>query len=49
MLPQEMRTPADAAVYKPLDLLNVPMGEAQALQFNAIKYTFTRQYTLNDW
>ncbi len=49
MLPQEMRTPADATVYKPLDLLNVPTGEAQALQFNAIKYTFRRQYTLNDW
>src|SRR5665647_2863876 len=49
MLPREMWTPADEAVYKPLDLLGTPMDEAQALQFKAIKYAFTRHYTLNDW
>lgn len=48
MLPREMWTPADEAVYKPLDLLGTPMDEAQALQFKAIKYAFTRHYTLND-
>ena len=30
-----------------MDLYRVPMDEAQAMQFKAVKYAFTRHYTLN--
>ncbi|MGZ7138800.1 MAG: hypothetical protein ACXVI7_11500, partial [Halobacteriota archaeon] len=46
---RDIWTPADEAVYKPTDLLRVPTDEAHAMQFKAIKYAFTRQYTLNDF
>jgi Acyl-protein synthetase, LuxE len=46
---RETWTPADEAVYKPTDLLRVPTDEAQAMQFKAIKYAFTRHYTLSDF
>ena len=45
--PRETWTPVDEALYKPTDLMRVPIDEAQALQFKAIKYAFTRQYTEN--
>ena len=47
--PREKWTPVYEAVYRPTDLLRVPVAEAQAMQLKAIKYTFTRQYTLNDF
>lgn len=40
-------TPAEEAVFKPTDLLRVPVREAQATQLKAIKYTFSRHYALN--
>jgi phenylacetate-coenzyme A ligase PaaK-like adenylate-forming protein len=45
--PRETWTPADEALYKPLDILRVPLDEAQAMQFKAIKYAFKRHYTHN--
>jgi len=47
--PRETWTPADEALHKPIDLYRVPIDEAQAMQLSAIKYTFTRHYTLNDF
>jgi hypothetical protein len=44
--PRETWTPVDESLH-PLDVLRVPLDEAQALQFKAIKYAFTRQYTEN--
>ena len=44
--PHETWTPVDESLH-PVDVLRVPLDEAQALQFKAIKYAFTRQYTLN--
>ncbi|MGZ4905097.1 MAG: LuxE/PaaK family acyltransferase [Halobacteriota archaeon] len=49
VLPRDIWTPADEAVYKPLDLLRVPIDEARAMQLKAINYAFTRHYTLNDF
>jgi Acyl-protein synthetase, LuxE len=45
--PRETWTPADEALYKPIDLLRVPLDEAQAMQFKAIKYAFKHHYTLS--
>ena len=45
--PRSTWTPADEALYKPLDLLNVPLDEAQAMQLKAIKYAFKHHYTLS--
>ena len=45
--PRETWTPAEEALYKPVDLYRVPMDEARAMQLKAIKHAFTRQYTLN--
>lgn len=47
--PRETWTPADEALYTPTDLLRVPLGEAQEMQLRAIKHTFTRHYTLNQF
>ena len=47
--PRETWTPADEALFKPPDLLRVPLDEAQELQFKAIKYAFTRHYTYNQF
>ena len=44
--PRETWTPVDESLH-PVDVLRVPLDEAQALQFKAIKYAFTRQYTEN--
>jgi phenylacetate-coenzyme A ligase PaaK-like adenylate-forming protein len=40
-------SPADEALYKPVDLFRVPLQEAQAMQLKAIKYTFKRHYDNN--
>ncbi|MGZ4940463.1 MAG: LuxE/PaaK family acyltransferase [Halobacteriota archaeon] len=45
--PRETWTPAEEALYKPVNLLRVPVDEARVMQLKAIKYTFTRHYTLN--
>jgi long-chain-fatty-acid---luciferin-component ligase len=45
--PQNTWTPSDEAVFKPVDLLAVPREEAQAMRFKAVRYAFTRHYTLN--
>jgi len=47
--PRETWTPADEALFVPTDLYRVPLDEAQAMQLKAIKYTFTRHYTLNQF
>ncbi|MGD0172682.1 MAG: hypothetical protein ABSB81_11285 [Halobacteriota archaeon] len=47
--PRETWTPADEALFKPTDLFSVPVDEAQVMQLKAIKYAFTRQYTLSDF
>jgi long-chain-fatty-acid---luciferin-component ligase len=46
--PRETWTPVDESLH-PVDVLRVPLDEAQALQFKAIKYAFTRQYTGNEF
>ena len=45
--PREAWTPADEALYKPLNLVTVPLDEAQVMQFKAIKYAFKHHYTLS--
>lgn len=40
-------TPADEALYKPLDIYRVPLKEAADQQLQAIKWTFTYQYLNN--
>jgi long-chain-fatty-acid---luciferin-component ligase len=45
--PSESWTPAEEAVFKPADILRVPIDEAQTTQFKAIKYTFSRHYAFN--
>ena len=47
--PRDTWTPADEALFKPIDLFRVPVDEAQAMQLKAIKYAFTRHYTLNNF
>ncbi|MDD1721839.1 MAG: hypothetical protein LUP95_07630 [Euryarchaeota archaeon] len=47
--PRETWTPAEEALFKPIDLYRVPVDEAQAMQLKAIKYTFTRHYAHNDF
>ena len=47
--PRETWTPADEALFKPIDLLRVPVDEAQEMQLKAIKYAFTRHYTYNQF
>jgi phenylacetate-coenzyme A ligase PaaK-like adenylate-forming protein len=45
--PRDRWTPVDESVCRPADPLRVSMDEAQAMQFKAIKYAFTRQYSFN--
>jgi hypothetical protein len=47
--PRETWTPADEALFKPIDLLRVPVDEAQEMQLKAIKYAFKRHYTYNQF
>jgi hypothetical protein len=47
--PHERWSPAEEALFTPIDLCRVPMDEAQAMQLKAIKHTFTRHYTLNQF
>ena len=47
--PRETWTPAEEALFKPIDLYRVPVDEAQAMQLRAIKHTFTRHYKLNQF
>jgi hypothetical protein len=46
--PRETWTPVDESLHS-VDPLRVPQDEARALQFRAIKYAFTRQYTYNEF
>ncbi|MGB9372440.1 MAG: hypothetical protein WCB79_11000, partial [Halobacteriota archaeon] len=45
--PRDEWTPVDEAIYQPADLLRVRIDEAKTMQLKAVKYAFTRQYTLN--
>ena len=45
--PRDTWSPADEALYKPVDLFRVPLEEAREMQLKAIKYTFTRHYNNN--
>jgi long-chain-fatty-acid---luciferin-component ligase len=47
--PREAWTPAEEALFKPVDLYRIPIKEAQAMQIKAIKHTFARHYTLNQF
>jgi hypothetical protein len=47
--PRETWTPAEEALFKPIDPHRVPLEEAQAMQLRAIKHTFTRHYKLNQF
>ena len=45
--PQQDWTPADNAVFRPIDHYRVPVKEAQELQFKAIKYQFNHHFENN--
>jgi phenylacetate-coenzyme A ligase PaaK-like adenylate-forming protein len=45
--PRDTWNPADEALYRPVDLYRVPLGEAQEMQLKAIRYAFTRHYNNN--
>jgi hypothetical protein len=45
--PKDAWTPADEAVYKPLDLYRIPLKEAADMQLQSLKWTFNYQYTNN--
>ncbi len=47
MPPRETWTPAEEAIYRPVDPFRVPIDEGLATQLKAVKHAFTRQYTLN--
>ena len=47
--PRETWTPAEEALFKPIDLYRVPIEDARAMQLRAIKHAFTRHYTLNQF
>ena len=47
--PRETWTPAEDALFKPIDLYRVPVEDARAMQLRAIKHTFTRHYQLNQF
>ncbi|HYA33323.1 MAG TPA: hypothetical protein VEG65_04945, partial [Candidatus Bathyarchaeia archaeon] len=47
--PRKTWTPAEEALFKPIDLYRVPLEEAGAMQLRAIKHTFTHHYTLNQF
>ena len=40
-------TPADEALYGPLDLFRVPLEEAREMQLRSIRYSFTHHYENN--
>jgi long-chain-fatty-acid---luciferin-component ligase len=45
--PQDTWSPADKALYKPVDLFRVPCDEALEIQLKAIKHAFTHHYNNN--
>lgn len=45
--PRHAWTPADEALYGPRDLFRVPVGEAEALRFKAIRFAFDHHYKHN--
>jgi long-chain-fatty-acid---luciferin-component ligase len=45
--PRHAWTPADEALYGPRDLFHVPIGEAEALRFKAIRFAFDHHYKHN--
>jgi hypothetical protein len=45
--PRDTWSPVDEALYGPVDFYRVPLDQAQAMQFKAIKYAFWRHYSLN--
>jgi hypothetical protein len=45
--PRETWTPGEEALFRPTDVLRVPVEEAHETQLKAIKYAFSRHYTLN--
>jgi hypothetical protein len=45
--PKDTWTPADEAIFKPLDLFRIPLKEASDMQFRSIKWTFNNQYQHN--
>ena len=47
--PRDTWNPADESLYKPIDLYQVPLEEAQDMQLKAIKFTFTHHYNHNDF
>ncbi|MGZ4905298.1 MAG: LuxE/PaaK family acyltransferase, partial [Halobacteriota archaeon] len=47
VLPRDTWTPADEALYGPVDLFRVPLDEAQAMQLKAMRYAFTHHYDHN--
>ncbi|MGZ4934554.1 MAG: LuxE/PaaK family acyltransferase [Halobacteriota archaeon] len=47
VLPRDTWTPADEALYGPIDLFRVPLDEAQAMQLKAMRYAFTHHYDHN--
>jgi len=42
--PRETWTPAEQALYRPVDLYRVPKDEAEEMQLNAIRYAFAHHY-----
>jgi phenylacetate-coenzyme A ligase PaaK-like adenylate-forming protein len=47
--PRETWTPAEEALYKPIDLYRVPLDEAQTMQMKAIKSAFVHHYNDNEF
>jgi len=45
--PRDTWSPADEAIYKPVDLFRVPVEEARDMQLKAIKFAFTNHYSNN--
>ena len=45
--PRDTWSPVDQALYGPVDFCRVPLDQAQAMQFKAVKYAFTRHYSHN--
>lgn len=45
--PKNSWTPADEALFGPHDIYRIPLDEAEAMRFKAIKYTFNLHYTCN--
>jgi phenylacetate-coenzyme A ligase PaaK-like adenylate-forming protein len=47
--PRNAWTPAEEALFTPVDLFRMPVDEARVMQLRAIKHTFTRHYKLNQF